>query len=67
MTAPLVDMLRIEVDDLFERVTRQIEQPNVQPLGLVHTSAVGATVGTTATIEKKVIRGGLRPRLTSNP
>ena len=58
MTAPLVDMLRSEVDDLFERVTRQIEQPNVQPLGLVHTSAVGATVGTTATIEKKVIRGG---------
>jgi hypothetical protein len=56
MTAPLVDELRSEIADLLERVTRQIAEPNVQPLGLVHvkTGALMAGVTTSATIETEV-------------
>jgi hypothetical protein len=38
MTASLVEELQPEVDDLLGRVARQIDEPSVQPLGLVHTT-----------------------------
>src|SRR6266540_686679 len=58
MTIPLITELRGEVDDLLERVGEQIDHPSVQALGLLHVKggALGATVGTTASIETKVIR-----------
>ncbi len=58
MTEPLVDELRDEVDHLLERVALQIDQPTVQPLGLVHvkTGQLVAGVRTSATIDTKVIR-----------
>jgi len=58
MTAPLVEELREEVADLVERVRTQIEQPSVQPLGLLHvkTGGLAAGVTTSATIETKAIR-----------
>jgi hypothetical protein len=62
MTAPLVDELRAEVAGLLEGVARQIEQPSVQPLGLLHTSTLAATSTATATIETKVIRGNKSER-----
>jgi hypothetical protein len=36
MTAPLVEEVRTKVADLISRVGAQIEQPAVQPLGLLH-------------------------------
>jgi hypothetical protein len=60
MTASLVEELQPEVDDLLERVARQIDEPSVQPLGLAHTATLSATVTTTATLEPKVIRGQTR-------
>jgi hypothetical protein len=62
MTVPLVDELRAEVADLLDRVGRQIEQPSVQPLGLVHTATVGTAVESEVALKTKVIRGN-KPEL----
>jgi hypothetical protein len=39
ITVGLVEELGPKVDDLLERVARQINEPSVQPLGLAHTKA----------------------------
>lgn len=58
MTVPLVAELRGEVTDLLERVGTQIDEPSVQPLGLMHvkTGTLGATVTTRSSLETEVIR-----------
>ena len=58
MIGPLVKELQDEVADLVDRVGQQIDQPSVQPLGLVHvkTGVIGARVSTSATIDTDVIR-----------
>jgi hypothetical protein len=48
MTKPLVDELLAEVRDLSARVTRQIEQPDVQTLGRIHEDAGEVYVRLTA-------------------
>jgi phage host-nuclease inhibitor protein Gam len=39
MTAPLVDELRREIAGLQERLVEELQQPNVQPLGLIHVKS----------------------------
>jgi hypothetical protein len=58
MTAPLVYELEAEVADLLERVGAQIEQPTVQPAGLLHKGKLDATVGLTGSISAVVVRAG---------
>ena len=67
MTAPLVDELRREVSDRIERVDKQIKEPTVQPVGLLHSVGLTAVVSSTASIETKVIRGGDRSRVVGPP
>lgn len=43
MTRPLVAELHDEITDLVQQVTAQIDNPDVQPLGLVHTDAATVT------------------------
>lgn len=43
MTRPLVGELLTEVTGLIERIESQMENPDVQPLGLVHVRAGGGT------------------------
>jgi hypothetical protein len=45
MTASLVMERRTEVRDLLSRVTQQIENPDVQPVGLAHYASVTMTGG----------------------
>jgi hypothetical protein len=54
----LAGELRDEVDKLLERIRRQIEQPSVQPRGLLHVKGgtVGASVTTSASGETNAIR-----------
>jgi hypothetical protein len=59
ITETLVSELRIEIEDLTERVAAQIALPHVQPIdGLLRRRFYAALVGTTATIEPEAIRGG---------
>lgn len=44
MTRPLVTELLEEVDDLLKRVGAQIDDPQVQPLGLLHTDSATGTI-----------------------
>ena len=59
MTAPLVEELREEVAGLVERVRAQVDEPTVQPLGLLHTGSASLTVrvSSTASIDTIVKRG----------
>jgi hypothetical protein len=50
MTAPLVDELRDEVNDLSARVAAQIDKPAVQELGLVENVPLSTGVTTTAAV-----------------
>jgi membrane protein implicated in regulation of membrane protease activity len=56
MTWPLLDQVRDEVNGLLKRVAQQIEEPSVQPVGMLHVKGLSAGVSTTAKIETKVIR-----------
>jgi len=59
MTGALATELRDEIASLLPRVAKQIADPSVQPLGLLHIASgtLGVKVGTSATVETEVIRG----------
>jgi hypothetical protein len=56
ITVPLVSELQNEVAGLIDRVGEQVASPNVQRLGLLHTSSLSATIHAGATIGTKVNR-----------
>jgi hypothetical protein len=53
MTAPLVDELRVEVADLLKRIDAQIEQPTVQPFGLLGPRGLGGTISSAASVQPR--------------
>ena len=57
MTAPLVDELRVEVEDLLKRVDAQIEQPWVQPLGLLHQRTLPSSLSVSGPLQTRPSRG----------
>src|SRR5262245_20516357 len=58
MVAPLVDELRVEVTDLLSRVDAQIEQPTVQPLGLLHQRTLPSSISVSGSIPTRPSRAG---------
>jgi hypothetical protein len=44
LTSQLVEELRPEVADLLQRITHQLENPDVQPVGLTHVTS-GTVIG----------------------
>ena len=57
MTAPLVDELRVEVADLLKRIDAQIEQPTVQPFGLLGPRGLGGTISSASPLQTRNIGG----------
>jgi hypothetical protein len=57
MTAPLVDELRVEVADLLKRIDAQIEQPTVQPFGLLRPRGLGGTISHAGSLPTRNVRG----------
>ena len=53
MTAPLVDELRVEVADLLKRIDAQIEQPTVQPFGLLGPRGLGGTISSAGPVQTR--------------
>jgi len=58
MTASLVDELRDEVADILKRVDAQIEQPWVQPLGLLHQRTLPSSLSVSGPLQTRPTRGG---------
>lgn len=56
MTAPLIEELRGEVVDLLERVEKQLADPSVQPLGLLHLAKVSGGITLGGTVESSIKR-----------
>lgn len=49
--------LRDEVAELLKRVRQQINEPEVQPLGLVHKASISSAIEVSSALGLEVIRG----------